>query len=755
MTDMKKYLLSLTVLFSMLLVASPAEATANNLVWTDLSSKLDLRQNRPVWAMAYGNGNWFYTDGQDLWNGGQVYRYDGAVQTNITLQVRNAGLSRVDDIVSDGISILFLQDVVRLDNQLKAVIYRWGTYSNATGVLRTVLDLNEGISSIVGRNGVWMMVSTRARLVKFNEDLTSYARLAAPSEVKEMGTSSGFLLYSKNHRMDSQYTGIILAPAGNTFLLGVSSGLYQTYAASYTTFYRYNGQSFTEIKKDNYPYSLKAVAFNSNSAYIMANAGVYNADNFIEAYDGISWRRTANLNPPLFLAPQPRSNFSMAWDGKQWLMVYGKELYRLADTQTNQPTSIELIGEVRDYFVTAASNGNGTTLFGGAMSVIGNSQPTSPLTAKLTKVTEGAAPSTVSPASAVPTPVNTVITTTNKIGLNNWQWLSPNTAVLSRGESTTYNVGAQSFKGLKRTELVVNGTVKKTCDWNGAKTNTVCAFTLNGSDYPTNTHVAFNAKITDFLNRVVWMPLWKIKVQEAPVNVPANSVKDSGTGIITWNSLTPETSSLATYGYATYNVGAWHADGIKRIEILVNGVTRHTCELGNAKGPQTCAYTLYKNDYPAGTQVAFNARVTDANDKFTWTPLRTVMSSAGIITATSPQPGTPSGSTIWTWYVPSNTTPTYTQATYHVGAWDADGIARVEMYLNGVMKQICTYNNSTVNVSCSLDVYPWTYAHDTNVVANAKIVDVYGNATWSNSTSWRVIWTAIYANSWTYALSAN
>src|SRR5689334_11081532 len=217
---LRKALFSFAALLVMTLMAVPVSA-ATTFNWTDLSSQLTVRTNRPVWAMAYANGNWFYTDGQDLWNGGQVYRYNGTTQTNITVAVRNAGISRVDDIVSDGSNVVFLKNVFRLDNQVEALRYRDGSYTNVTSWIRAALDSNEGISSLVGRNGTWMMVTTKARLVRFSESFSSYTRLAAPSEMKQLSSSDNGLLYSAHGRMDRtgsmSAAGIVLAPAGNTF----------------------------------------------------------------------------------------------------------------------------------------------------------------------------------------------------------------------------------------------------------------------------------------------------------------------------------------------------------------------------------------------------------------------------------------------------------------------------------------------------------------------------------------------------------
>ena len=126
-----------TVLITVPFTAVPAAQAGGSLTWTDISAQLSERNNRPIWAMAYANGSWFYTDGHDLWNGGQAYRYDGATQVNMTADLRNAGINRVDEIVSDGAdTAIFLQDIVRLDDTLRIVVDKNGTLYNATNVIR-------------------------------------------------------------------------------------------------------------------------------------------------------------------------------------------------------------------------------------------------------------------------------------------------------------------------------------------------------------------------------------------------------------------------------------------------------------------------------------------------------------------------------------------------------------------------------------------------------------------------------------------
>ena len=92
--------------------------------WSDISDKLNVRKNRPVWASAFAHPYWYLTDGQELYTGGHVWKTDGSVMTDITAEVRKAGLNRVDDIVTDGTTVIFLKNVVSATRNFEAQIGR-------------------------------------------------------------------------------------------------------------------------------------------------------------------------------------------------------------------------------------------------------------------------------------------------------------------------------------------------------------------------------------------------------------------------------------------------------------------------------------------------------------------------------------------------------------------------------------------------------------------------------------------------------
>ncbi|MBU1348666.1 hypothetical protein KJ781_01200, partial [Patescibacteria group bacterium] len=619
-------LLALTTALSVGLSAGTASATTNPWTWTDISSQVEHRTQRPVWAMAYASPYWFYTDGLELWNGGQVYRTDGTNMTNVTLNVRNAGLSRVDEIVTDGRTVVFLKNVYRLDNTVEAVAYRDGTYTNITSEIRKPLDSNEGISSLVGRNGTWVTVTTRARFVKYGETFSTYTRITMPSEVKTLYSSDASLLYSSHDRYDrgwetGSFAGIAVAPVGSKFLIAIDER-FLTSGSLYANFYVYDNSYISSIgRPDSTTDNVYAMSSNGSQALIVAdriNAGGDNGT--VYTYDGSSWREmsydqwfynAAGTRLSKDTTFPDRSNFEISWNGTRWTIVSGQELYQVANN------TFEKIGPMRDYFITSASNGAGMSLMGGAVSVLGYNQPIFPLNAKLARVTE----------SYVSVP--TTQTTTNPVGtaynISAWQWLDPNQTSIQRNQSFTYTVQAQHADGLSRAEIWVNGVNRKTCALAATSANQTCSITLAGTEFNMNTQVAMNAKIVgrDGEYQQLWTPLTYMYVSETTPYVSTYyPSQTSSYSIDAWQSFSNGVSTIRRDQVSTYTVTAQHPYGLSRAEIYVNGILRKTCTLASTSTNQTCSLAIYGSDYAAGSSVAVNAKIVGRDGEYQqlWPP---------------------------------------------------------------------------------------------------------------------------------------
>ncbi|MCI0479668.1 Ig-like domain-containing protein, partial [Candidatus Uhrbacteria bacterium] len=697
---------TLATALSVGLSAGTASAATNPWTWTDISSQVEHRTQRPVWAMAYASPYWFYTDGLELWDGGQVYRTEGTVTGNVTLDVRNAGLSRVDEIVTDGRTVVFLKNVFRLDNTVEAVAYRDGVYRNITAEIRKPLDSNEGISSIVGKNGTWVAVTTRARLVKYSETLGSYTRITMPSEIKTLYSSDASLLYSAHDRYDrgndtGSYAGIAIAPVGSKFLIAVDNR-YHTSGYLYTNFYTYDGSYVSSIvRPDTTVDDVYTLSSNGSMALLVAEHLLAAGNNgAIYTYDGASWSEVVNdqwfwnsggSHYPRESTFPDRSNFKISWNGTRWSIVSGQDLYQIHNN------TFEKIGPMRDYFITSASNGAGTTLMGGAVSVLGNTQPVFPLNAKLVRVIENY----VSVPSTPTTPSNPTATGQ---GISAWQWLDPNAWSVRRDQSFTYTVQAQHANGLNRAEIWVNGTVRKTCTLAQTSANQTCSITLSGYEFSAPTQVAINAKIVgrDGEYQQLWTPLTYMQVVETSSYTPSTYVP-STYSINAWQGFDNGVSSIRRDQTATYTVTSQHPYGLSRAEIYVNGILRKTCALSATSANQWCSIPIYGHDYAAGSTVSVNAKIVGRDGEYQqlWTPTVPLWITEALSSVTTPS----AAPSTWVWSSPANGTTVADKATYSVGAWDANGIRRIDIWVNGSVRRTCTYADATTNVSCAWDLY--------------------------------------------------
>lgn len=740
---MQRFIINVLAMSLAMTLWTPRIAQAQTgYIWTDISAQLTERQNRPVWAIARAGSYWFYTDGQDLWNGGQVYRYDGTTQVNITLDIRNAGLSRVDDIVSDGSSVLFLKNVVRLDNSFEILKWNGSSYVGVGSYIRNSFATNEGLRSIVGRDGIWYIVSTNNRLLRWSGDSSTPVNVTLPSNAKPANTTNN--LYQIDHTtINSDYEiGIVPVANGNWIIVARDGSSTRS-----TTLYRYNGLNFTSIESAVW---VSLLASNGTEAVAALYGGGICASPSLYKSNGLSFQIIPNTgggacsapseNPPIF------ENTIMGWDGSDWLIViHGKRLYQLTGTTFTD------LGETRDFLTAASGDGKGHILMGGAASELGVSKPTNPLTAKLLWVTEG----------ELSTTGNTVTTGGSFGGDRIYISASgprltvqgdPSGFRVGNGKDFAYRVTATDADGVDRTDLYVNDARIKTCYsdtcefrttyWtNGATTRTV-KFWVRSTDkrgYSTDTSNSPDYLTVDVNSTATAAPpLANGGVTTAPTtgttptNTPTgNAVLDKGTGISSWEWLDNNKTTLNVGESTVYNAGAFDDNGVKRIEIYVNGPLKKTCELNSAKGNQTCSATLYANDYPQGTNVFVNAKITDGQNKYTWTKGLTLYraSDSGSAGQTSASGGKVSA---WNWFDPAGELKRGASTVFRVGGWAENGLSSIELYANGQLKKTCGFNRAYGNQDCSVSVYGNDYAAGTQLAANAKAIDVNGQTVWSD-----------------------
>jgi len=80
---------------------------------------------------------------------------------------------------------------------------------------------------------------------------------------------------------------------------------------------------------------------------------------------------------------------------------------------------------------------------------------------------------------------------------------------------------------------------------------------------------------------------------------------------------------------------------------------------------------------------------------------------------------------IWEWTTGTDV------VTFHAGAWDANGVASITIYVDGNVKRTCWYVHSYDSRECTTDLKLANYPAGTNLFVNAKAKDPKGNESWS------------------------
>jgi len=711
-----------------------AQAATGPWSWHDISPRVTYQTQRPVWAVAWSEDGWFYTDGINLWDGGQVYWFDGQTSAIVTLDVRNANIERVDDIVSDRAgTVLFLQDVVRNDNQFRIVMYRNDTYTNVTNTFKSALRSDEGIYQIIGRNGSWYLLTTQKRLFAWNES-DALTQITLPSKVRNYSDVSNESL----HYSDPKHTefegvrGLRFLPYGSSYwLLHATTDIANE---EENVYYRFDGSSFTDIDASIPSDFQNATMVNSNGETILFldSCGSYGnctkAGFFDGSFHGVV--ETGLTNPS-------NASSMTAWNGNSWFFytLPNKTLYRITES------AFASYGETKDYFLTVAGSNDGEFLLGGAASKKGRSTPFSPLSAKLTRVIEDGGVSDSNENGEVVTPAtndNGERVIDEGTGITTWQWLTPNVSEITENEDVTYTVGAWDADSIKRIQIVVNGDVKRTCELSGTSGNVECSHTIAANAYADNTNIFVNAQVWDAGDRYVWTS-GKNVYNRADADDDAyveTSNSNTNTGTNTTISFNPNRTSLRNNEHIAVNVEAWDNDGIRRIDFYVNGDVRNSCTWNSLVSNRTCETTLWSSDYNVNTDIYVNAKVTDGDGRVTWTNSRTIRRIGE--TSNDYNYGDPGDVHITSWFDGDTTLDPGESIIFRTEAWASDGLKQIKVYVDGEPAHTCNYNHALEEVVCNHSIYHQDRADGQVVRAKAQAIDENGRVAWSEEETIRI-----------------
>ena len=705
---MKRLLITVFSLFGLLIAGSVPAMAATPLTWNDISNQVQYRNNRPVWASAYASGYYYFTDGQELWSGGQVYRTDGTNVANITYDVRVSGISRVDDIVSDGQSVLFIYGTAigNGNSYFGIVKYQNGTYTNQTANIRSALNSSEGIVQIAGKDGHWMISTTKGRVLIWHTDTgvnSIPTELVLPSTLKSnlsiKASTYGGLRYCRLSVEDPSCNSTIAPINGNQWLFVASQysyGYYGTWSPVAAYVYS-NGSSFTDISNDVASVvggSQSSLNSNGNEAVIISGSSI-----------GIVSGTTIRKYPNQALKPS-----KALWTGAYWLLIDNEKNIH----NVYLDGRVESAGKTSDYFVTSASNGRGTILLGGAISNDYQSGPASPLTAKLVRVSNAYQAANY---TNVTTGSGGGVFTSNK-GPRLTTSGSPSSFTVKSGGTFNYSAEATDYNGVEKIDLYVNEAKVKTCG--GATCNFASVYYSNGN---VNRAVKFRAVATNRYGYNTGSAVETLVVNGTAIST-ASSVSSKSVPPAIWTWTIPGYITTLN-GTASYHVGAWDNAGIAQVEIMVNGTVRRNCYFSNAQGNVECGLDISSADYTDGSNITLSARAVDANGQSSWSDTRSLL-----VQNTSYNPRNT------TYYGPANI-PGWIQTksdhdsgytgsqyiTFNAEAGDQNGVARIDLLVNAQVVQTC-YNATT----CSWTGGPYP---NSTVTYGATLTDSAGYSLWT------------------------
>ncbi|MFA6503626.1 MAG: Ig-like domain-containing protein [Patescibacteria group bacterium] len=694
-------------------IAASAPALASSYTgtwqWSDISDKLSIRENRPVWVIARAEPYWYMTDGQDLTAGGHVWRTDGSIVSDITSEVRNAGLNRVDDIVSDGQSVIYLKNITRSDRNFEALSYRNGSYSSVTYILQQYLNQDEGITSITGKDGSWMIVTNRGRVYNWNQTNNQIGQLSLPASPNYANypLQSYALRHVSPPDGSTNFNVTQAVPTSNGWLI-VSP---QT-GGNYLRAYFYSNGNYTDLTGQMNLYSIQTIASNGNQVLIVGGDNTYSS-NRAYVVEGSSVRSVGSYLPSINW-----NKSVVSYNGKSWLIVADQNVTRF------DGTNFQTYNQTSDYFTTAAGSGSGTYLLGGAVSTAGLNSPTSPLTAKLVRVDEGVnyVDNTTYTTSAsysqstnydTSIKVGTINGTKNKITY--WSWFNPDQKYQANTTNPVYTVGAQSNDGIKTIELCINDVYQKTCSPGNTKKNTECSMSINPNSWQLNSNVGAFAKITSGKNKVAYVPASIIQFYGN--DVTANMTVDNSTPYLMRGTTNNATITGSSSG------------GINRIEIYVNGIVKKSCSINSTYG--TCSVGLNGNDYNVGSIVSFNGKViTNAGQEaWGWLGTYTVTDYNSNYNYNNNQnnTGTNGNLSTWVWTDPSGTDFSSSDSKTIMSQANAgDGLQKVGIIVNGVVKKTCDFNRAYGTQSCQVTIYGSNYSNLNSIPVYVRATDYFG-----------------------------
>lgn len=293
--------------------------------------------------------------------------------------------------------------------------------------------------------------------------------------------------------------------------------------------------------------------------------------------------------------------------------------------------------------------------------------------------------------------------------------IDPSMNSVKHGTHVMAHVSAQNnLDGVNNIEVYVNNEIKRLCTLSNVTTAATCDVEIDTLAYPAGTSVSIYARMRDGAYQLNWSNTQAFWIGDART---ASNPDLSQNRVSVWTWMVPMTAELGAGQKLNYSVGAWSAENIQRIEMIVDGVIRKTCSYGNTSGNKECTITLADTDFADRHIAVFNARVIDHAGNKGWSDVRHVKVVRDWL---------PTGTSLPSTLTIENDRPQGYNAGERVSfvarAWSASNIERIEISANG-----------QIVMTCPGDVCRWTSPALTSsqLEYQARAIDTVGRSTWT------------------------
>jgi len=296
-----------------------------------------------------------------------------------------------------------------------------------------------------------------------------------------------------------------------------------------------------------------------------------------------------------------------------------------------------------------------------------------------------------------------------------------------------YSVTANAPKGLKTIEIYLNGKVAQTCQFNGDKIIGTCALSIGYLDYPAGSALALNSRAVDIAGLDGWSNISIINVI-ADISAVSNAqTTDSNTvaavdnRVYAWLWSEPNGNDMQAHTSKLIRTQALALDGLKAMDVYVNGTLKQTCAFSGQTAVQECDATVFGNDYPANTPVNITISAKDSKDK-------TVVSKPLTLTARQDNLQRYTLTGALTLQPISLDMTRQEKRTISVAGDASNGVKLIEILVNGKVRESCEFYGRLNSANCQTTLYgDKPYAEMGFMAVNARITDNAGNITWSDT----------------------